>query len=145
MEYTLRLTLHSVSLQIFSTAQVWGALECPAEAGASQQRLLFASAGNLQRPMQGHWLHPCHPYQLPLCTMPGFFDLLPASLMLQPPQGQGLREAGADRECRAGRRCPQPAGHLTSGAAHLHEGLGLQRAHCLHHAVAKLQILFQGQ
>lgn len=83
--------------------------------------------------------------QLPLCTMPGFFDLLPASLMLQPPQGQGLREAGADRECRVGRRCPQPAGHLTSGAAHLHEGLGLQRAHCLHHAVAKLQILFQGQ
>lgn len=45
---------------------------------------------------------PRLPYQLPLCAMPRFFDLLPASLMLQPPQGQGLREAGTDRECPAG-------------------------------------------
>lgn len=36
-------------------------------------------------------------------------------------------------------------GHLTSGSAYLHEGLGLQCAHRLYHAVAKLQILFQGQ
>lgn len=31
------------------------------------------------------------------------------------------------------------------GSAHLHEGLGLQCAHGLHHAMTKLQILLQGQ
>lgn len=31
------------------------------------------------------------------------------------------------------------------GAVHLHEGLGLQCARCLHHAVAKLQVLLKGQ
>lgn len=31
------------------------------------------------------------------------------------------------------------------GAAYLHEGLGQQRAHCLHQAMAKLQVLFQRQ
>lgn len=58
-----------------------------------------------------------HPwYQLPLGAVPGLFDLLPSLLMFEPPQIQGL-----------------------------HEGLGQQRAHCLHQAMAELQVLFQRQ
>lgn len=69
--------------------------------------------------------------------MPGLLDLLPALLMLEPPQIQGL---GGDK-CEWGPRAPSIPPTLP-GAAYLQEGLGQQRAHCLHQAVAELQVLF---
>lgn len=140
MECAPRLRLHSVSLRISEHLTVCGH---PAEAGASSKTALCKRGEPALT--QGALAPPRLPYQLPLCAMPRFFDLLPASLVLQPPQGQGLREAGMDHEGQAGGWHSPAGSHLTSGAAHLHEGLSLQCARCLHHAVPKLQILFQGQ